>query len=340
VEDDVTGRTGIHGQRYNEVGEKTGGELTLASDPNHSLHEPSVAMNTFGYFVLAYTYDYSASDHDIYWGSYDAYGSTEFLFSEAPVATSTLYEYQPTIAYQSDSPYNVVIAWTLKTTSTNSDVKAATGDFITGSINSYFTVAGSTNSENNPKAVIMAYGGAFAVAYQSTSSTNNGDILLKRFDASANPLGTTTVANGTAKQQLPSLAIDNNGNMVVAWQEYSSTTGWDIKARRVNSGGAAGAIVTVNATSGNQTAPAVALDPSNGTYMVAYKNGTSVDVTEVKGKTVQGTLVAGGGVTAGNRPLSISMRGDHYYLLVFVETNGGFFTDPGLGVFGVYGLPS
>src|SRR5262245_41541581 len=125
--------------------------------------------------------------------------------------------------------------------------------------------------------------------------------------------------------------MDRNGNAVVAWQ-VSSGSDWNIQARRVSSSGTLGSVLNLPVTAARETAPSVALDPSNGKFVVAYQADTSstksVKVTEVSARnSIVRTSTFGTGVT----DVSASVNANHSYLVV-VSSIGRTSLDPEGGI--------
>lgn len=84
-------------------------------------------------------------------------------------------------------------------------------------------------------------------------------------------INTTTAGN----QQYANVAMDADGDFVVAWVAYQDGSGGGIYAQRYNSSGVAqGSEFRVNVTTANdQLAPAIAMDP-NGNFVVAWSSAS------------------------------------------------------------------
>src|SRR5262249_7230283 len=117
--------------------------------------------------------------------------------------------------------------------------------------------------------------GRFIVAYQRgyadtfTNRTAASDIVVNRYDASGNRLGIQYMGSSSGVNANPSVSMDNCGNPVVV---YKSLVGndFDVKARRVSNSGGLGAEITISASFDDEATPAVALDPTNDKFVVAY----------------------------------------------------------------------
>jgi hypothetical protein len=117
------------------------------------------------------------------------------------------------------------------------------------------------------------------------------DIRVRRFDASANPLGNDFVVNDflPGNQNLPDIAMRDDGEFVVAWTGNMSggndNSGQSIQARLFTADGTPmGADVQVNAfTTGDQTRPAIAA-LEGGDYLAAWQGASSDDTLGIAGR--------------------------------------------------------
>ena len=108
---------------------------------------------------------------------------------------------------------------------------------------------------------------------------NTGDVYFQRYDGSGNALGSNTRANTTTAdlQSEAQVAMDGNGNFVVAWMSASQDGSGDgIYAQRFNASGVAqGGEFRVNTTTANnQGLPAVAMD-ANGNFVVTWTDAAA-----------------------------------------------------------------
>jgi hypothetical protein len=122
--------------------------------------------------------------------------------------------------------------------------------------------------------VAMNASGTTVVVWDSWKQ--DGDqwgIFGQRLDIGGDPVGGEFPVNTTAtgEQMIPAVAVSTGGGFMVAWQA-EVTVGTEIAARRFNAvGSPMGTEFVVNSsTSGNQTAPRVAVD-GNGRYIVVWQ---------------------------------------------------------------------
>jgi len=172
------------------------------------------------------------------------------------------------IAAAPDGRY--VAVWKHEFSSSDTDIYAqrfsANGSKVGGQI----VVANSSRNESKPD-VAMDAKGNFVVTWVDQVSATNTDIKAVRYSSAGVVRGSTiAVANTTKNESSPSIAVDKNGNFVVAWQLQFSATDTDIFARRyLDSGVAVAAAFSVAASSLNESDPDVARSP-DGRFAVSY----------------------------------------------------------------------
>ncbi len=101
-------------------------------------------------------------------------------------------------------------------------------------VNSY-----TSNNQQNPSVAIDA-DGDFVVAWQSyTQDGSDEGIFAQRFDSLGTPQGSEFQVNSyTSNSQFrPSVAIDADGNFVVAWQSNQDGYSYGIFAQRFDTSG-------------------------------------------------------------------------------------------------------
>jgi hypothetical protein len=131
-----------------------------------------------------------------------------------------------------------------------------------------------TNAQQNPSVAIDS-DGDFVVAWQSFGQDgSNYGIYAQRYNSSGTAQGSEFRVNTytTNSQRNPSVAIDSDGDFVVAWQSNGQDgSNYGIYAQRYNSSGTAqGSEFRVNSyTTGHQRNHSVAID-SDGDFVVAW----------------------------------------------------------------------
>jgi hypothetical protein len=166
----------------------------------------------------------------------------------------------------------------------------------------------------------MTPNGTFDVAYEHHSSMSN-DIWMDRYDSNAILLG---MSNITGYGYAPSVAVDNSGNAVVAYEvptgggEFPSG---EVLANRVTSTGTVGSAITVLSQQGLEYGfnPDVALAPTSGPFVVASNvdAGAHFQATEISASNT--VMVANGGYS-GTGP-AVSIDGYGRYLTSYARYN-------------------
>jgi hypothetical protein len=103
--------------------------------------------------------------------------------------------------------------------------------------------------------------GDFAVACTLTDSSNHTDILALKFNASGRFVGEAPVAFGTFQQYQPVVAMDANGDFVVAYTRVTNGNNFDVFAKRYDANCNLLNVITVAATSGREYSPSIAMTP-------------------------------------------------------------------------------
>jgi hypothetical protein len=153
-------------------------------------------------------------------------------------------------------------------------VFTAAGAALTGDIQ----VAQTTSDLQADPSVAMDPSGDFVVAWTSGSlvAATRYDIYARRFDAAGNPQAGEFQVNSTITadfQTFASVAIDVEGDFVVAFNSYSVASKYDVYARRYDAAGVAqgGEFLVNTVTADNQNSTGVAMD-SAGNFSVVWSS--------------------------------------------------------------------
>jgi hypothetical protein len=344
----------IRAQRYDASGVATGPEILV--DPGTFLDaQPAVSMDSVGDFVIVWTRTLPGGDRNIEAQTYNSAG-TPFNPNPFDVANSAQAEYDPDVAVQANGDF--VVVYTLDNVSGDQDI-----DFQKFSLQGAPQDLGPRIVADSPQpethaSVARTPDGRFFVAYEVGTQAGDHDIILKQFSGGGGTVqATTTVASTAADETLPSVAVNNDGNAVVAWQVhevvslqpvfgFGSSGGpsidlYYVQARRVPRSGLMqppGPVINIAGSfrtqafdpvvvlkRGTHDAPApfaVAYDTSSG---LSFSD--TVGVTEVSAAdTIQASYVVGAH-TAGPA-LSIDNQGDYVLSYTrYVPIPGSFVTD-------------
>lgn len=132
-----------------------------------------------------------------------------------------------------------------------------------------------------PAVAMDAQGNALVVWQGYNVASASYDIFARRYAADGTVLGSAFVVNqATAgKQNRPAVALDADGDFVVAWDGAGpSGDGQDIWMRRFAAGGAprSGDVLVPRSSAGSQFEPAVAMD-ADGDFVVAWQGAVAGD---------------------------------------------------------------
>ncbi|MEM8556418.1 MAG: T9SS type A sorting domain-containing protein [Bacteroidota bacterium] len=278
------GETGfnVSARRYAANGTPLGGEFLVSTFVTDRQDVASVAMSDAGAFVVAWEAGFfntdgpDGSERGIFARRYDANGNPQgnaFQVNTFTTGTQRL----ASVAMDADGDF--VVVWQ----SENQDGMGAFGYGIFAQryaadgmpqggefqVNTY-----TTGSQLAP-AVAMDDAGNFVVAWSSTQDGTQG-VYAQQFSALGVPLGGEFEVNTfTASiQNEPSVAMDANGDFVIAWQSYTQDSdGAGIYARAYAFDGTPlGSEVQANTyTTDDQRRPAVAMD-ADGDFVVAWQS--------------------------------------------------------------------
>jgi hypothetical protein len=267
------GNHSIFGQIYLNTGAPFGGEFRVNTYTTDNQAFPSVASTQSGAFLVtwqSYLQDGSS------WGVYgQRIGGGVPQGPEFRVNTYTTGgQFAASVAMDTTGNYEVV-AW-----HSNGQDGSSSGIFgqrmrfglMVGSefrVNTY-----TTNAQSYPAVAVNSFG-LFVVVWQSTGQDGSQTgVFGQAYDFSGLPNGPEFRVNTytTSYQQLPDVAIDFDGNFVVAWSSYGPDgSNYGIFGQRHNPGGVPfGTEFRVNTfTTNGQNRPAVAAD-SLGNFVVTW----------------------------------------------------------------------
>jgi Secretion system C-terminal sorting domain len=267
---------GIYAQRYNSSGTAQGTEFQVNTYTTDYQFNPSVAMDSDGDFVVTWmSRGQDGDNYGIYAQRYNSSGTAQGTEFQVNTYTTGI-QRNPYVAIDSDGDF--VIAW-------QSDFQDGFSDGIYAQrYNSSGTAQGTefqvntytTNKQQNASVAIDSDGN-FIVAWQSNGQDGDGyGIYAQRYNSSGTAQGTEFLVNThtTNLQRTPSIAIDNDGDFVVAWESIlQDGDSYGIYAQRYNSSGTAqGTEFRVNTyTTHRQRFPSIAID-SDGDFVVAWQS--------------------------------------------------------------------
>ncbi|MGF1496903.1 MAG: calcium-binding protein [Elainellaceae cyanobacterium] len=290
---------GIFAQRYTAAGAPVGPEFRVNGTTANVQDDPAIALNADGSFIVTWvSTNQDGSQEGVYAQRYDANGTPvgfEFLVN------TTTEDDQENPAIAADASGNFVIVW-------ESDDQDGSGrgifaqrfDSSGNPIGSEFQVNGTTDGNQDNPTVAMNASGDFVVVWESDDQDGSGSgIFAQRYSATGDPAGTEFQVNtvGAGTQVNPTAAMDDAGNILIAWNSDSQDgSGNGVYARQFAADGTpAGDEFLVNTeTDRDQLAPAAAIGP-NGQAAIAWQSvGQDGDENGIFGQrfTVDGSIPA------------------------------------------------
>lgn len=270
---------GIFGRLYRSNGSPIAPEFRVNTNTDNDQTTPQVARNASGAFVAAWTTDQEdGSGLGISARRYDLNGRA--IGSGFRVNTTTSQDQQnPAVAIQNNGSF--VAAWTgdRSSSATSGQDDSGTGIYAQRyqadgtAIGSEFLVNTTTDGDQRDAAIAAGPNGRFIAVWTSNQFGVNS-VFGQRFNRDGRRIGLEfqVSTNVTDEKGHPAIAIDANGNFVVAWQsDGQDGDGEGVYARRYDfRGNPIGGEFQVNATTqGNQQTPTIGMD-GQGNFTIAW----------------------------------------------------------------------
>ncbi|MDH3792283.1 MAG: FG-GAP-like repeat-containing protein, partial [Rhodospirillales bacterium] len=263
---------GIFAKRFDATGVAQGSEFLVNSFTTNNQNWSAIAMDADGDFVVAWeSRDQDGSLYGIFAQRFDAAGVAQG--SEVQVNTfSTSAQRLPAVAMDTDGDF--VVAWTsYEQDGSDWGVFAQRYDAAGVAQGPEFQVNTFTTGTQWFPAVAMDADGDFVVAWEGYGSGEANGIFAQRYDAAGAAQGPEFQVNTFTAfdQAFPAVAMDADGDFVVAWQSPQDGSFRGVFAQRYDAAGVAqGPEFQVNTfTTGDQADPAVAMD-ADGDFVVAW----------------------------------------------------------------------
>lgn len=257
---------GIFAQRYNAAGEPQGDEFRVNAVAEERQRRPSVAMDADGNFVVTWINgpEGGGGNHVLLGQRYNAAGERQG--SEFQLNTSMVYHLTNN-ALAMDADGNFVAIWRSSGRTTGRVFNAA-GE----PQGSEFIANTNTVSERDlSRDVGMIAKGDFVVVWDEDCCDH--DVFAQRYNAAGEPQGGNFMVNtfSEGSQRYPAVAVDADGDFVVAWSGIGDGDGWGIFAQHFDAAGVPqGTEFQVNTvTAGTQLYPSIAM-ASDGDFVVTW----------------------------------------------------------------------
>ena len=266
---------GVYAKLFSANGSTAVSDFRVNTETSNVQWRPDVAMDADGDFVVVW--ESQAQDGDlggIYAQLYDSSGNT--VGGEFIVNTTTGGDQgEPAVAMDTDGDF--VVVWRSPVAGSD-EIFARLFNADGTPASAEIPVNTTTSMTQNGPDVAMDAGGDFVVVWSSDGQDgDSGGIYGQRFTAGGSTAGSEFRVNyvTAGSQDKAAVAMDSDGDFVVAWQGPDGLATSDIFARRFTVAGApspASADDTVNTTTNNsQKAAAVAMDAGGG-YIISWSN--------------------------------------------------------------------
>jgi phosphoheptose isomerase len=280
---------------------KAGTEFKVNAYTTNAQSGSSAAVDRSGNFVIVWQGEGTGDGDGIFAQRYNAQGLAlggAFRVNE----TTGGVQDQASVAMDADGDFAVV--WTSGHDAGTFGIFGQRFDAVGAAQGAEFQLNTYTTSNQSNASVAMDALGNFVVTWSSYGQDGSGDaVVARRFDAAGNGQGDDFVVNtATSGDQLfGSVAIDQNGQFVIAWEGAGEGDTSGIFARRFGASGqpldATGLRINTFTTNG-QSRPVVASD-KDGNFVVAWhgagtgdgdgvfsrkfsSDGVAIDATELR----------------------------------------------------------
>jgi len=245
---------GVYAQRYNSVGTPMGTEFRVNAYTTGDQSSPAVAMDAAGNFVVVWvSAGQDGSGDGVYARLYRSDGAT--VVSEFRVNTYTTGGQSAPEAAM-DAAGNLVVVWASDgQDGSGFGVYAQRYDAAGAAQGGEFAVNTCATAAQSAPDVAMDESGDFAVVWTSYGQDGSYDgVYARRYNAAGTAQGAEFLVNTTTtnRQFDPAVAMDADGDFVVAWTGYVGVDDYDVYAQRFNAAGVAqGGQFRVNGTTTN-----------------------------------------------------------------------------------------
>jgi hypothetical protein len=320
----------VYAQRYSSDGVPAGSEFRINNTTDGDQEKKSVAMDSQGNFVVAWTTPGEGGFKDVYARKFDNSGnpfSDEFLVN----SFTTGNQWYPDVAF--DGSGNFVITWASENQDSSGWGIYAQRYGSTGPVGGEIQVNESVVGNQEEASIGMDSSGNFTIAWTASIGLD-GDgrgVFAKQFDNGGNALGSEFQVNSynISDQISPSVAMNSSGNFVIAWSSYQQDgNNWGVFGQRFNQNGTpAGSEFPVNTsvTSSVQDYPVTAIN-NNGDFIITWE---SMDITQSgewdvmakrfnsNGNTLSGDLLINTTTTSGQFLPSVGMDASGNFIIAW-----------------------
>jgi hypothetical protein len=219
---------GVYARVYNAAGTALTSEIQVAQTTSDLQADPSVALDSDGDFVVAWTSGSisGASQYDIFARRFNNAGAPQS--GQFQVNTTVTADYQTFASVAIDSDGDFVVAFNSYSAASKYDVYARRYNAAGTAQGGEFRVNTFTTNNQLSPSVGTDSQGNFTIAWSSVAQDGFGHgIYLQGYSNTGAITGGETPVNTNTidEQHRPAIALDPGGNAVVVWQDGSNTPG-------------------------------------------------------------------------------------------------------------------
>lgn len=324
--------SGIKMQRFDVSGNPIGNEILVNVNENNAQLTPSIAMNSSGDFVIAWTTQENGHS-DISARVFNANGQPkEFnALSDIEVDTSLGDQYRPDVAIDEAGRFVIVYSGERSDLGDGSGVFAqrfdqsgnAVGDTVR--VNNTFT----GDTQDNAK-VAMDFDGDFVVVFEDDSGSDGTRISATLFDwrtdDSLVTSGNFVVSESANRSERPDVAMDHFGNFTITWtseKQSGDSSDTEIFYRQYSFNGNSLSDDPILIQASDQIAPrlnsAITMD-NDGNFVISW---TQIN-HDGAGKDIYAQAFMADGTQSGNEQVVSNALNDQDYSNVFLNNTGQF----------------
>lgn len=279
---------GIFAQKYNSSGSENGVEFKANSYTSNPQSNSIVSIDSLGYFNIHWA-GYGANTQGIYRQFYNIDGSvngSETFLHVFPYGSADNQNF-PDVAMNDSGKF--VVCWEEGSTQIGISAQNFSSQWVPESMNYEVSPYGGLSGTKTKPTLSIDNNGNYVIVWvsQSQDSFSNNGVYAQRYNSSGVIQGSEFRVNTytTSHQQNPSIAVNRaNGDFVVVWESQNQDgSGYGIYGQRYNiSGVAQGSEFKVNTyTTNTQQNPAVAINSSNGDFIVVWEGQGATDTSGI-----------------------------------------------------------
>jgi len=303
---------------------------TAVSTATGNQNDQRINLSSDGGTIVVWT-DYRNGNADIYAQKFDANGNAKWTADGVAVCTSANDQENPRLI--SDDNGGAIIVWQDYRGNVNYDIYAQRIDTNGNALWTADGVAVSTANRSQTKPTLVRDGSGGAIITWNdyrNGPTSGWDIYAQRLDSNGNVLWTSSgviVSNAAAGQANPEITDDNNGGVIIAWEDNRASSN-EIYAQRLDSSGipqwtANGVLVSSAAASKNRQR--IVSDGSGG-VIIAWENDSDVYAQKLNASGSPQWTAAGVAVcSADNSQINVSLASlSGGAVITWQDTRSGF----------------